>query len=322
MILTTESLGVIFMAVHFGNRNVEQKLSQDADEVEVEALRLGSATIDSGIADERIASALDDFQSDSGEFEWMERDVANDNAVSGISAELIKRSEVLGDAYPFVIEGNQIYPKPGYELLTYKFCLLTSYAKDITTGPYTKLPRTFELVAKEYNQAHFGPFAKSFHTGWPRKPEEPKKFQDLAEKLHEETREWFWHPQIGLSGEDSYYIKDGGIDYITWLEMPDERCGKLFVLGQCACGKDWNTKFGDVSLETLSYWFNPISWVKPIKAFSTPYALVEGYLFDASQQAGIVYDRLRLSKLALVYEDGLEGSLKTSVQECIDLMLV
>ena len=309
------------MELKYKNKNIEQKLATDADEVEIEALQLGSSTIDAGIQDELIASAMDDFQNDSNEPDWIERDVASDTATSGIYNEILRRSVTLGEAYPFDIDGNSITPKSEVNLLTYTFCLITSYQRNITTHPFTELPRTFELLATKYSQAHFGSYAESLHTGWPRQAGGPTTFKALADDINTRTGEWFWGPDAGLEDDDSNHIKDGGIDFISWMKSPDQRLGKLFIIGQCACGSDWLTKFNDIDLSKIGRWFNPISWIAPVKAFCTPYALVNGNLYDASKQAGLVYDRFRLAKLSQDAESTLSTAVRESMQRCIELVL-
>lgn len=309
------------MDLNYKNKSLDQSLATDADEVEITALQLGSSTIDAGIQDELIANAMDDFYHEGNEPDWVERDVASDSATSGIYKELLRRVDILGEAYPFVVKGNAVTPKSGANLLTYTFCLITSYQKNITQHPFVELPRTFELLATKYSQAHFGSFSESMHTGWPRQPGAPRAFKALADEINRQTGEWFWQPQAGLVDDDSNHIKDGGIDFISWVKSPDNRLGKLFIVGQCACGNDWTTKFDDINFDKLDMWFNPVSCVPPVKAFCTPYALVDGYLFEASRLAGLVYDRFRLAKLSQSAESTLPVEILDSMRHCIDLVL-
>jgi len=306
----------------FENKNHHQRLSGDADQVEIDAVRLGSATIDSGIQDELIAGVMDDFINDDGDqMEWAERDMANDSATTGIVGEINRRVQTLGELYPFSVEGNSLRPKDDFDSITYKYCLAISVQTQISKTPFTLLPRTFELVAKDFCAAHFGPYAKSEHTGWPRsRDDQPKIYKDLAECLNKLTKEWIWKPAEGLTNQDSRHIKDNGIDFITWLESPDEEPGKLFILGQCACGEDWTEKYNDIDVKRLTDWFSPL-WVEPVKAFCTPYALVQANIWDAGRSAGLVYDRLRITALSGNFEGKLPDSLLQSMRDCVDLVV-
>jgi len=69
-------------------------------------------------------------------------------------------------------------------------------------------------------------------------------------------------------------------------------------LGQCACGDDWKDKFGDINLDRIRKWFNPLSYVEPVKLFATPHHLSDGFITEGSRQAGIIFDRARLCLMA------------------------
>jgi hypothetical protein len=114
-------------------------------------------------------------------------------------------------------------------------------------------------------------------------------------KVNERTKEWIWRPQRDF-GDDPQTTGDEGIDFIVWKEMPDNRVGKLFILGQCACGDDWSTKFNDLNLGKINKWFQPLCYAQPpVRAFTTPHHLSDMSLVNAQTQAGIVFDRARLA---------------------------
>ncbi len=83
--------------------------------------------------------------------------------------------------------------------------------------------------------------------------------------------------------------------FVTWVDFLDGRDGRLFALGQCACGNDWPTKFQDIKIERLTPWFHPLTYIKCVKVFSTPYVLVDEMIREASAEAGIIFDRVRLT---------------------------
>lgn len=309
------------LVLDYDRRSYNQRLAEDADQAEQDAVLLGSSTIESGLSDDRMAGCMDDFETgDESLPHWVERDLSSDSAVGGVQSELIRRQELLGDAYPFRLDINAIEVNPAVNSLTYNFCLAVCNTPSLTRGDYTKLPRTFERMAMEYARLHLGSFGKSLHTGWPRDAGLPTNMADFSMLIHQKTGEWWWGPDHGLTDDDSKKIKDAGIDFITWIESPDHRPGKLFITGQCACGNDWNTKYGDADVEKIRRWFKPVSWIQPVKAFCTPYLLVDAYLYEASQQAGLVYDRARFSRLAQTYESELPARLQDDMQECIDLV--
>lgn len=307
------------MNLNYAERAQNQKVSTDADQVEIDAIRYGNAPIDSGLADDHMASAMDEFYEDETRQEhWFEQDLATDSFAGKIRAEILRRIKILGDAYPFTIEDNSLSPKDG-EFLTYKFCLCVSLQKDLVSKRYKLFPHTFELMSLEYSRAHLGPNARAIHTGWPREPGQPTKFKELVKFINQNTSEWFWGPDEGIEDDDSNRIKDGGVDFITWLSFPEGSPGQLFITGQCACGNDWKSKPHEANPKNYKKWFNPISWIEPLQAFCTPFALVEAHIKEMTDVAGIIYERNRFSGLAKNYERELPESVITKMRECVKI---
>lgn len=307
------------MNLQYSERAQNQKVSTDADQVEVDAIKYGSSPIDNGLSDEHMASAMDEFFEDEAhQDQWFEQDLATDSFAGKIRSEILRRVEILGDAYPFKINRNSLVPKDE-EFLTYKFCLCVSLQKDISSRTYKALPHTFELMALEYSRIHLGPHAKAIHTGWPRTAGQPTKFKELAQFINENTSEWFWGPDDGLEDDDSNRIKDGGVDFITWLSFPEGFPGQLFITGQCACGNDWKSKPFEANPKNYKKWFNPVTWIDPVQAFCTPFSLVEAYIKEMSDTAGLIYERHRFSALAKDYEHQLPEDLRESMRNCIKI---
>ncbi|CAD7562658.1 hypothetical protein CIP106467_2762 [Citrobacter europaeus] len=295
------------------DKNRYQKICTDADEVEFSALIEKFSTIDNAIADEQIAGTLDDEiqdeLSDHADEEWMIEDHGKDNILSDVADELQRRAKILKNSYPFIYEENHLKLKESYPI-SYILCLCISMAQNITEGSNTRLPRFFEIFAGAIFTRFFGEEAKHMHTGWPRSRKNPTEFQKLFKKLKRlinfRTLEWHWMPEAGLSNGDAGPIKDGGVDFISWKHFSDGRDGLLFALGQCACGNNWNTKFSDINIKRLESFFHPLSYVSCVKVFTTPYVLCDGMLKVASEDAGVVLDRIRLTLIHEKYHEEFE----------------
>lgn len=303
-------------------RNVEQEASTNADQVEFDAYKTGMVNIDSGIDDELMADALDDYyETGHDPYDenrdvpaWMDRDVANDTAAGDIIQEIDRRASLLGEAYPFVRDRNSLMLRENYELYTYLFCLFVS----VKAGSFVAQSRVFERLSSELSKVHIGPFGNTMHTGWPREAGAPANFEEFYRIVSERTGEWNWGPDTGLDEQEKNVIKDAGIDFISWLESPDKSRGKLFICGQCACGNDWNTKFHDAEPSKYRHWFNPPYLVAPaVKAFCTPFLLCRSNIENASRHAGLVYERTRLVLLAKDNEHNLSPELRSSLRDCI-----
>ena len=275
-------------------RHHAQRTADNADQAEFFALINGSSILDAGIHDERIADAMDDFSVPGTNIvpPWQQDDLKLDSAVGQIREEVERRIQLLGQRYPFSMEGSSLRHEPGEHLL-YEFCLAICNAPTLTTGRLKRLPRVFERVSARLVAGHFGARSQFLHTGFPRDFAVGRSFKKAMQKLAARTSEWNWGPDPELP--DAPVRGDEGCDFVAWPEYSDKRSiGQLFILGQCACGNDWTSKFRDLAFERLSKWFNPPWLVTPVRCFTTPFHITDTMLIDATRQAGIVFDRARL----------------------------
>ena len=278
-------------------RHQHSKISKDADQAELVALRFGEARASSGIRDDVIADTIDNdyaIKDNLVEEEWQTRETSMDSATSQIIEELENRSQMLGQLYPFSIEGDVLKYNQSDNLL-YEFLLCTSLSPSLTTGKFRHLPRIFERVVTELSADFFGPNTSYCHIGW---PNELKRFKPAVLVASKESKELTWRPSDDLP-VDGPRSGDEGVDYILWKTFECGRpVGQMFFFGQCACGNDWETKLGDISARFLK-WFEPLK-VDPGKVFSVPHVVPEIKLREVSRQAGIVLDRIRLLKATQV----------------------
>lgn len=287
--------------MNYGLRSKIQGFSTDADQAEFNALLDVNAAIDSGIEDDKIAGTIyDELDEIDGQFEedWMKEDQGKDILVGQIAEHIQYRSSMLSEMYPFEYKENHLTLKESPSPV-YLFCLCVSMMNNLTKGENVQLPRFFEIMACRLFTKFLSIHARYMHTGWPRSTGNPTSYKELATKLNNliapNTKEWSWRVENGLRDEDALRIKDCGVDFVTWVDFLDGRDGRLFALGQCACGNDWPTKFKDIKIEKLTPWFHPFTYIKCIKVFSTPYILVDEMIREASSEAGIVFDRVRLT---------------------------
>ena len=281
------------------NRHKEARRARDADQAEFEAIEKYSVLVDRGVYDDRVAGAMDDFGPDDQAVvtPWQATDLSVDDAIGQVHEEVERRHNLLGDSYPFTLKDG-LLSYQGRQSGFYEFCLAASLARNITERPYVDLPRVFERMSAILVASAFGPDAKHLHVGSPRDADIGAAFNKAMEEVKQRTNEFFWGPEAGLP-DDPTHTGDEGVDFVVWKMPPDCRIGSLFILGQCACGDDWSTKFHDIDLDRFGRWFNPLSFVRPpVRAFATPFHLGNGWLVEALPQAGLIFDRARLTLLA------------------------
>lgn len=281
-------------------RAADQRAITNADQVEIKAISSGLAVPDTGVADETIAGELSDLDTAEIDMEpWQRHDVQLEDEVGSTRDELKRRQQMMGDAYPFdLIGGTLTYKKSATGF--YEYCLgIATTAQSIASNPYTQLPRSFERIVGTVLRRHMGSKWESLHTGWPRDEGQPTRFDDMIRNISAvscDEREWRWDPKPGRPREHSV-AGDGGVDFVVWRRSPDNRIGQVFVVGQCACGNDWSTKFDDLKVEKLDPWMRPFSLIPMIRCFTTPFLLSDGNFLIAHELAGWVLDRQRLTMM-------------------------
>ena len=290
-------------------RHKEQRLTQDADEVEIESIKLGSTTIDIGSCNERIAGSLDDYKDPNISQRPEEDDVALDSFVGSIQEEIKRRIKLLGDFYPFSLDKNNLRYKNNRSQF-YEFLLLICHAENFY-GNNKDLPRLFERITAKIIATYFGEYADSFHTGSPR--DGGTSFQTIMKQINKSTEEFQWKPERNI---DSSYVKDESCDFVVCLRHVDKRkLAQLFILGQCACGNDWESKWNELNIKKIEKWFNPMTIVKPVKAFATPYHVTDSLLKEASREAGLFFDRARLT---IILQQSKNKVIDNDMEKCIN----
>lgn len=287
------------MSNRWEGRHALQEVAKNADQVELRAIQQGSAIFDTGVRDERVADALDDYEIFAPDQpSWMKDSLATDEAVSEIAEVIRERQTLLGNLYPFSVQNSQLEYNASSNKV-YEFCLGVALSKSITAGSHVSIPREFEQLSVKIVEHYLGPYATSMHFGFPR--ENGSRFKDACDELHGKCNEWQWGPQEQFPDDPTLKaIKDGGLDFAAWKQAPDQRfIGQLFVVGQCACGNDWNTKLHEPSMRRLATWLRRTPSVEPVRAFTTPISLVTPMLHSVCAEHNLlIFDRVRIVKVA------------------------
>ncbi|MCB1560236.1 MAG: hypothetical protein KDI75_03950 [Xanthomonadales bacterium] len=308
----------------YASRVREPVIAADVDQIEWVAIRSGSAVVDDATRDELVSGELDDeaeLRSDeAGTALWQEQDLAQEEIVGPAVQEIAFRIEQLGTAYPFELAGNKLVYRPSGSGF-YEFCLATCRAPSVTKKPYVVLPRYFERVVAVLVRYYFGIDKRALHVGWPRRPK--SKFKLAMSPLGKQKYEWVWGPEDGLSDDPTYTeVKDETVDFVVTVGLLDSRPGNLYILGQCACGNDWNTKLAEPDQKRISKWFRPAWIVPPVSTFTTPYVLGLETLRETSRRSSsIVFDRIRLSLIAeTILPESRRNALKRRIDPVIELV--
>lgn len=249
-----------------------------------------------------------------------ETDATAEDIMQRAASEVLNRSGVLDRGYPFSLTGDGSLIKLDSEWtegsVVYLFCLWLSQASTgglislrpngITTEDRDLFQICATLAAGGFLEGH----ARSF--GWPRP--DGTAFMEALQETYRDMGEGT--PKVGryLPAGTSSRTKDAGIDVIAWRDVPDRVCGRLYLVGQAASGRDWNKKSVKPLLEAFhndffSEWpaspaipalFCPfcVQEETPVNSAHTVAENTAAFLTKITREFGIVFYRYRMSYFA------------------------
>ena len=213
-----------------------------------------------------------------------------------------RRSDLLGDRYPFRIHDVAVRAEPTAATFPYSALLLLS-AESVcrqllfrtTTSEMEVL---FERVTEKALAALWGHGGRALRFGWPSDFGRPQEFAAAVAWLA---------GQLGVEPGTGYRPprrKDGGVDVVAWRPFPDGRAGFPIVLAQCTLQSDLITKASDVEVRVWASWL--VMDVDPVTALVVPQTIPVGVLWDQLTLRCMVLERIRLAGL-IAPTDDVEG---------------
>ena len=296
--------------------------SANADWMELQALRAADrrSTVGDimGIFDISDDSAGGRASDDAREESIL--DAGRNHPIDHLFDELQYRARVLGDAYPFTIETNppalarapDVTSTPGRVI--YLFCLLASAIREsrlqpvqLTAPARARIANVFQVCATLAAGGYVVGDAVSF--GFPRPS--GSGFRSALCDTYRRFGAGVVRQTVPAGWPTS--AKDEGIDVIAWRHHPDRMPGKLYLLGQCASGRNWRDKSAVDRIPQFHGWFSTPPARHCLPSMFIPFTL-HGDLpddptttFDTTragrhlhdeQRYGIVFDRFRIAHFA------------------------
>ena len=260
-------------------------------------------------------------------------------------SELAYRCNASGRCYPFEINdnGTRLSRRSDDESkegrTTYLYGLFASeYRRKLmigTTAFPAEADKVDELLQICGTIAAAGLVAgPSFSFGFPR-PDHTGFLVALKRVYEDLMKEG--QPLASVAPGLSTRQKDKGIDVIAWRHFSDQMPGKLYLLGQCASGRDFLRKGVKSILSSLhNDWFIRSPASHPIDSLFIPFMLDEsmppndqfsrhdnrvGFYLSQTRDVGVIVDRCRLAELVAAGVYFAENHAK-SVQRLTDFSRV
>lgn len=204
------------------------------------------------------------------------------------------RAALLGDTYPFLVSSGEIKPRNmtvGAGLgraECYLFHLLFAGLQSTEISPEAR--HFFEIESKELLHDFFG--GEAFHFGWTVLNAAKGKIQARIEEFCEECS-MGWKPRRPVLVPATQ--NDLGIDAIIWKQPADRRENAVVVVGQCASGRNWDTKLDSNAANLLTDCLEATPSGPIIYCLLTPYQIPDGaWRLSARSLNGLLFDRLRM----------------------------
>jgi hypothetical protein len=249
-------------------------------------------------------------------------DTVQEQSIQCAVEEIMYRQEVLHGHYPFQVRPRGVllsHTKSEEQLTTgewvYLFCLLSSAIREgglQTTNESikTRIASLFQVCACLAAVGYLSGSVSSF--GFPRA--QGNAFLPALQLAYREFGEGTVRGDDNVPSGFPSQLKDGGIDVIAWKDFPDKLPGKLYLLGQCASGRNWRDKpVGQYVRSLHGNWFTWPPPSGPIEAIFIPFTfhhelqdcedvdfhtLLRNSLHYDTTAFGVIHDRLRIAYFA------------------------
>lgn len=227
-----------------------------------------------------------------------------EGCVDSVERELQRRFRECGgaDNYPFIIENSVLEVSKDPSKYTYTFMLLLSYLvqKGHKVVRWDINPRErFEHISGLAIQNYLGGEERNAAYavfGFPRRVM-PSNFCQAVTELCKRMGEG----KASNESPEDHRKKDARLDVVAWRNFHDKRPGKLITFAQCATGRNWIDKAGELPQphKWCGRYLKELPLVDPVRAFCVPHRINDHYRRrDAALDGDLLLERCRIAGLA------------------------
>lgn len=212
------------------------------------------------------------------------------NMVPYAFRQLVRRSQVLGESYPFIVDETYIVTRKSVDDSTYLQLLFLTPGSGVSTAGSVwnleKASKLFEDIVESALATFFGQNTRTVNFGFPSRNGRPAEFPAAVAWLSEKT-----NIRLGNAYRPPRK-KDGGVDIFVWKAFADNKPGIPIMLVQCTIKDDYINKIGDIDIKLWSSWLS--SDIEPLVALAVPGVVNKDEYWSEITTRGILLDRLRL----------------------------
>jgi len=207
-------------------------------------------------------------------------DTIEETTIDSVMNELTRRSELYGDASPFVVERKSVIPRLRWrdrpELV---MCLIFSIRGVVRKRGRNDGTKLFEILSGEAVKSYLNGEAEVI--GFPNQTRLRQQIEGISRRTCEKLGTRIPCPRD----------KDKGVDIIAWKPHGDKRSNQVVLLLQCGTGMH----FAQKKSISLHAWRDFVNWsVEPIKGIMIPIIPSEEQWIKITDDYNLIFDRVRI----------------------------
>lgn len=232
-----------------------------------------------------------------------------------IFEEILDRARLLGEAYPFSVDGVTLTPNDRKNDSSYLFCLGLNFFEDVPPDFRT---REFEGIVKQAAEAYFR--GRGLRIGAPWRTEEIKEYADLLQLVSDLI------PDLGPPTRNKAPKGgDAGWDIVVVNNFADGKFSRIIALGNCATGRtDWLKKGNETGPNLFWSFFNrtPMGLNVCITFFAVPFLMTEEDKKRKVTDTCLTFDRIRICERVPAASQAVMEWLEHNRNNALDVSLI
>lgn len=207
-------------------------------------------------------------------------DTVEETTIDSVMNELARRSELYGNASPFIVERESVKPRVRWsDRPELTMCLIFSIRGVVKRRGIDDGTKLFEILSSEAVKSYLSGEAEVI--GFPNQGRLRGQIEGISQRTCERLGTRTPCPRD----------KDRGVDIIAWKSHGDRRSNQIILLLQCGAG----INFAQKKSISLTAWKEFVQWsAEPVKGIMIPIIPSEEQWIDIRDDYNLIFDRVRI----------------------------